>query len=190
LITAPPFTMPPTIPRIVAEMRGSSTRVTRCVGGFVEPSSRVDRRIASAAASSTSRSVSSRPTDRPASIWVSPSCTASACTTRWHIPARPHERMPVLVATAPSPRESLKMAVRTLVTRGSRPVVARSSSRAIATLSAVGTSARPAGHRSSSAGATPSGSARPLCSSGSPNTALSRASASASSTTASSSVPA
>ena len=51
----------------------------------------------------------------------------------------PTARMPVLVATAPSPRPSLQIAVRTPVTRGSRPVVARSSSRARATFSSVGT---------------------------------------------------
>ena len=106
------------------------------------------------------------------------------------MPARPHARMPVLVATAPSPSASLYIATRTPLTRGSRPLVAASSSMAIATLSAVGTAARPSGQRSSSAAGTPSGVARPLNSSGSPNWALSRASASASSTTASSSVPA
>ena len=106
------------------------------------------------------------------------------------MPARPHDWMPVLVATAPSPSESLNIAIRTPFTRGSRPLVAASSSRASATLSAVGTSARCSGHRSRSAGTTPSGVARPLYSSGSPKVALSRASASASSTTASSRVPA
>jgi hypothetical protein len=81
-MTAPPFSIPPTMPRMVAVSRGSRTSATRPVAGLVAPSRRVDRSTASAAASSMSRSVTSRPTEMPASIFVSSPSVASACTIR------------------------------------------------------------------------------------------------------------
>ena len=80
--TASPLSIPPTSPSTVAVIRGSSTSVSRCVAGLVEPSRRVERSTASSAASSIDRSVTSRPTDSPPAICVSPSCWASACTMR------------------------------------------------------------------------------------------------------------
>ena len=57
---------------------GSSTTVSRPVGGFTAPSMRVARSAASAAAAAGSRSEASRPTENPKPVWVSSPSVAMA----------------------------------------------------------------------------------------------------------------
>ncbi len=106
MTTASPERAEATTERRVETTRGSNTTVHRPDFAFWAPSKRVERRTASAMASSGSSAAGDRPTLNPVPVWESAPSPAMASTETKAVVRRVDERIPVVEARAISTRAS------------------------------------------------------------------------------------